>query len=136
MIDGALVLPEVSVGMIEASATRSPCHAVHAKLVIDHRHRVHSHLAGADRMVGGLGVVPDPVEQFVIGAMFTPGAISSVAMSAMAGAVMMRRVIRIAASVTSRSSSAVRKLKRIAGGLFGASTSHECCRCSPSAGCS
>ena len=25
MIDGALVLPEVSVGMIEASATRSPC---------------------------------------------------------------------------------------------------------------
>ena len=25
MIDGALVLPEVSVGMIDASATRSPC---------------------------------------------------------------------------------------------------------------
>ena len=67
MIDGALVLPEVSVGMIEASATRSPCHAVHAKLVVDHRHRVRAHLAGADRMVGGLGVLPDPVEQFVVG---------------------------------------------------------------------
>ena len=37
----------------------------------------------------------------------------------MAGAVMIRRVIRIASSVTSRSSWAVMKLKRIAGGVFG-----------------
>ena len=81
MIDGALVLPEVSVGMIEASATRSPCQPAHAKLVVDHRHRVRAHLAGADRMVGGLGVVPDPVEQLVVRLTFTPGAISSVAMS-------------------------------------------------------
>jgi hypothetical protein len=44
--------------------------------------------------------------------MFTPSAISSVAMPCMAGAVMMRRV-------TSRSSAALRKLKRIAGGVSG-----------------
>ena len=37
----------------------------------------------------------------------------------MAGAVMMRRVMRIASSVTSRSSDALRKLKRIAGGVSG-----------------
>jgi hypothetical protein len=37
----------------------------------------------------------------------------------MAGAVMMRRVMRIASSVTSRSSAALRKLKRIAGGVSG-----------------
>src|SRR5580700_732004 len=52
--------------------------------------------------------------------MFMPGAISSVAMPRMAGAVMMRRVIRIASSVTSRSSWALKKLKRIAGGVLGA----------------
>jgi hypothetical protein len=51
---------------------------------------------------------------------FKPGAISSVAMPRTAGAVMMRRVTRIASSVTSRSSWALRKLKRIAGGIFGA----------------
>ncbi len=51
--------------------------------------------------------------------MFTPGATSSVAIACMAGAVMMRRVTRIAASVTSRSNCAVRKLKRTAGGVVG-----------------
>ena len=39
--------------------------------------------------------------------------------SFMAGAVMMRRVMRMASSVTSRSSAALRKLKRIAGGVSG-----------------
>ena len=51
--------------------------------------------------------------------MATPGAISSVAMSRIGEAVMIHRVMRIASSVTSRSSCALRKLKRIAGGVFG-----------------
>ena len=49
--------------------------------------------------------------------MFTPGAISSVATFCIDGAVIIRRVIRMASSVTSRSSCAVRKLNRIAGGF-------------------
>jgi hypothetical protein len=44
-----------------------PGQAADTKLVVDHRHRVVSHLAGADRMVAGLGIVPDPVEQLVVG---------------------------------------------------------------------
>ena len=64
MIAGALVLPLVSVGMIEASATRRPVDAVHAQFTVDHGHRIGSHLAGPDRVVGGLGIVADPFEQF------------------------------------------------------------------------
>src|SRR6185437_1142547 len=52
--------------------------------------------------------------------MLTPGMISSVAISFIGGAVMIRRVIRTTSKVTSRSSCALRKLKRMAGGLFGA----------------
>ena len=70
-------------------------------------------------MIGGLGIVPDPVEQFVVALISLPGAISSLAMSRIGEAVMMRRVMRIASSVTSRSSCALRKLNRIDGGLFG-----------------
>jgi adenine/guanine phosphoribosyltransferase-like PRPP-binding protein len=40
---------------------------MHPKLVVDHRHRVRTHLACADRVVVGFGIVFDPVEQFVIG---------------------------------------------------------------------
>jgi hypothetical protein len=62
---------------------------------------------------------PTPSSNSSSALMFTPGAISSVAMSAMAGAVMMRRVMRIASIVNSRSSAALSKLKRIAGGVSG-----------------
>src|SRR5258707_941686 len=51
--------------------------------------------------------------------MLMPGVISSVAMACIAGAVMMRRGMRMGCSVTSRSSWALRKLKRMAGGLVG-----------------
>jgi len=55
MIDGSLVLPEVSVGMIEASATQ-PRQAADTKLVVDHRHRVRAHLAGErGRLCLGVG---------------------------------------------------------------------------------
>src|SRR5215813_14207009 len=34
--------------------------------VVDHGHRVGAHLAGTDRVIGCLSIVPDPIEQFVI----------------------------------------------------------------------
>ncbi len=67
MMVGALVLPLVSVGMIEASAIRRPCHALHAQFEIDHGARVGARLAGADRVIGRLGVVAYPFEQFGVG---------------------------------------------------------------------
>jgi hypothetical protein len=54
-------------------------------------------------VIGGLGIVPDPIEQFVIALDMTPRGISSFAMSRIGGAAMMRRAMRIASSVTSRS---------------------------------
>lgn len=59
MIAGALVLPVISVGMIDASATRRPCRP-HAQLVVDHRELVVAHLAGAHRMEHGAQVGADP----------------------------------------------------------------------------
>ena len=52
IIVGALVLPEVTVGMIEASMTRRAVKADHPQARIDDSHRVlaPAHLGGADRM--------------------------------------------------------------------------------------
>ena len=61
----------------------------------------------------------DPIKQFVVALDIDAGTISSFATSRIGGAAMMRRVMRIASSVTSRSRWAARKLKRIAGGVFG-----------------
>jgi len=65
MIDGALVLPEVSVGMIDASATR--------RLSMPHTRNWSSTTAiGSEpilqvaRVICGFGIVPDPIEQFVV----------------------------------------------------------------------
>ena len=66
MMQGALVLPLVSVGMIEASATRRPsCRA--PAVVVDDGHGIGAHLAGADRMVGRLGILAYPVDDLVVG---------------------------------------------------------------------
>jgi NAD(P)-binding Rossmann-like domain len=78
MIDGALVLPGVSVGMIEASATQS-FNAMHPKLGIDDCHWVGAHLAVlihalASESIGGMlrrereTGVNDPVDVLIIGA--------------------------------------------------------------------
>ena len=58
MIDGACVLPLMSVGMIDASMTRSPSMPVDPQLRVDDRHVVAAHLAGPDRVVVGLGPLP------------------------------------------------------------------------------
>ena len=42
MIDGSLVLPEVSVGIGDPQ----PRQAAYTKLVVDHRHRVHAPVGG------------------------------------------------------------------------------------------
>ena len=103
MIDGALVLPDVSVGMIEASATRRPVDAMDAELGIDDSHRVRAHLAGPDRVVGGLCRLLDPVQDFVVGGPSRRRARSPLTCkSAMAGAVMMERAMRTARTVSSR----------------------------------
>ena len=67
MIDGALVLPEVSVGMIEASATRSPAIPRTRKMFVDDGHGVRPHLAGADGVIGRLAGFPDPIDDLVVG---------------------------------------------------------------------
>jgi hypothetical protein len=51
MMVGALVLPELIFGMIEASTTRSPSTPFTAQLGIDHRGGIAAHPAGADGMV-------------------------------------------------------------------------------------
>ena len=59
MMLGALVLPPTSVGMIEASATRSALHAAHAQLRVDYGHGIVAHLAGTDRVVLRVGAIAD-----------------------------------------------------------------------------
>ena len=50
IITGALVLPEVMVGITEASATRRPVDAAQPQAVVDHGERIRAHPAGADRV--------------------------------------------------------------------------------------
>ena len=58
MMLGALVLPPTSVGMIEASATRSPC-TPRTRLRVDYGHCIVAHLAGTDRVVLRVGTIAD-----------------------------------------------------------------------------
>lgn len=67
IIDGALVLPEVSVGMVEASATRKPGDSVNAQPCIHLGHRIGTHLAGADRMIRRVGRVLHPIQDLAVG---------------------------------------------------------------------
>ena len=55
MMQAALVLPETTVGMIEASATRKATETVDAQLGVDHRHGVGrgAHHAAAARVEDG-----------------------------------------------------------------------------------
>ena len=68
-------------------------------------------------MIGGLGIVADPVEQLGVALQVAPGAISSPVISFSGEVAISSRPLRIAASRPTRSCSVERKLKRIAGGI-------------------
>ena len=65
IITGAAVLPEVMVGMIEASTTRKRSMPDHAQPLIDHGHGIVGppHLGGADRMEDGAAGIGAGLEQ-------------------------------------------------------------------------
>ena len=66
MIVAALVLPETTVGMTEASATRRPPKPMHPQFGIDHRHRVAPHLAGAGRVINRAAALPGVIQQLLV----------------------------------------------------------------------
>src|SRR3954451_17775770 len=67
MIDGALVFPDVSVGMIEASATRRPSMPCTRSCESTTAIGSEPILQGADWMVGGFRRFPYPVDNLVVG---------------------------------------------------------------------
>ena len=73
MIDGALVLPAMMAGMIDASATRSPLDTIHAQPRVHHRVGSLAHAAGADRMVVRHAVRAHDLGQFRVGAVARAG---------------------------------------------------------------
>ena len=59
MVVGVLVLPPMSVDMIDASTTCNPVEAAHAQIRSDRGHGIDAHLAGADGVVEGFAALPD-----------------------------------------------------------------------------
>ena len=57
MIDGALVLPPIRVGMMEASTTRNPSTPTTRNYGIDNRSFIGTHPDGPDRMINGVRTV-------------------------------------------------------------------------------
>ena len=66
MTAGALVFPDVMVGMIEASATRRALHSPDPQPVVDDGCRIAAHLTCPDRMINGLCDAPRPFQQFIV----------------------------------------------------------------------
>ena len=66
MIVAALVLPETTVGMTEASATRSPSIPCTPQFGVDHRHRIAAHLAGAGRVIDRAAAPPGVIQQLLV----------------------------------------------------------------------
>lgn len=60
MIVGALVLPLMIVGMIEGIDYAQRLHAAHSQGRVDHRVRIHSHSAGAHRVIHRRGFSSGP----------------------------------------------------------------------------
>jgi hypothetical protein len=60
MIDGALVLPETSLGMMLASAIHNPSTPRAFNLRINDAVRIAAHAAGTDRVVDGVRYFADP----------------------------------------------------------------------------
>ena len=73
MIVGALVLAVVTVGMTEASITRSPCDPAHPQPGIDHGHRVLAHPAGADDVIDRRALPAHVVGQRLLAGDIRPG---------------------------------------------------------------
>ena len=63
---GELVLPDVMVGITEASATRRPCEAAHLQPGIDDGGIVAAHPAGADGVEDGGGDVAGGLGQLLV----------------------------------------------------------------------
>lgn len=63
---GALVLPPIKVGMIEASATRNPCKPCTHSCSSTTGQGIAAHFAGADRVIDGLGPTLDEFPQLVV----------------------------------------------------------------------
>ena len=120
MMVGALVLPLVSVGMIEASATRRPCDAVDPQLA--NRPRPGGPRPSCRCRSGGRSsrrsCAPSRAARRP-SADARPGAISSPVTSFSGEVAISSRPLRMAASTPVRSCSVDRKLNRIAGGSAG-----------------
>ena len=68
----ALVLPETTVGMIEASATRRPVKAVHAQALVHHGGDVRAHAAGRGRVEHGRALLACELEIIVVALYLRP----------------------------------------------------------------
>ena len=67
MIDGALVLPPISVGMMEASTTLKLSHAGHFQLRIDNCHFVGAHSRSPHRMVHRVRAIAQNGADLIVG---------------------------------------------------------------------
>ena len=107
---GALVLPDVIVGMTEASITRKPLEPDDAQALVDHRQRIvgAAHLGGADGMKDRGADVAGGLRQRCLVVARHAGARQDIPpdeAAASAGCATMRRVTRIESAATRRSSS-------------------------------
>ncbi len=66
MIVGAFVLPDTSVGMIEASTTRKPVDAANAQALVDDRAGVASHPARPDGVKADAAARAQVLQPFVV----------------------------------------------------------------------
>ena len=111
------VLPLVRVGMIESIGDpQAGCTCMRSS-EIDHGHRIVAHLAGTDRVIGRLGVVVHPVEDFIVGLGGGARARSPRPVMSLSGevAISSQPCAEVDEQAVHGPSRADRKLKRIAG---------------------
>jgi hypothetical protein len=66
MMVGALVLVELTAGMMEASMMRNASNPMHPQFVVDHRHCMVAHQAAAASVVDRRAVRPGVIQQLVV----------------------------------------------------------------------